>query len=258
MRAVRMTAGGIFLLAGSLHAIAFPLMHPEPSAPSKYIHGNHRRGFHRGSIQTGRLPHLKIEGGTYFVSFRLADSLPQNVLADIREALAQRENPPGAPAPLSESAQEAARQRDYFRRMERWLDRGLGSCCLRRPEIARLVVDALYFFEGVRHQLSAWVVMPNHVHVMTKPLAAHPLGTIVKSWKQYTARRAKPLLGWRAERFWQIESYDHWVRDAREGARIKRYIHRNPVKAGLCAKPEDWPWSSARDANEADLEVRGP
>jgi type I restriction enzyme R subunit/putative DNA methylase len=241
-------------LAGGIHAVAFRFMDSEPSAPSKYIHGNHRRGFHHGSIQTGRLPHLKIEGGTYFITFRLADSLPQNVLADIREAVAQKHLPPDAPLP--EPGQEAARQREYFRRMETWLDRGLGSCCLRRPEIARLFVGALHFFEGARYELFAWVVMPNHVHVMTKPLAAHPLGAIVKSWKQYTARRARPLPpGWRGKHFWQIESYDHWVRDAAEKERIKRYIHGNPVKAGLCAKPEDWPWSSARDANEADLEV---
>ncbi|MDR0902385.1 MAG: transposase [Opitutaceae bacterium] len=116
---------------------------------------------------------------------------------------------------------------------------------MRRPEIARLVAENLCFFNGARYTLLAWVLMPNHVHVLVKPLAAYALGAIVKSWKQYTSRRAKPMLAWKEGRFWQIESYDHWARDAGEKERIAHYIHWNPVKAGLCKTPEEWPWGSA-------------
>ncbi|MGD0815633.1 MAG: hypothetical protein ABSA83_18730 [Verrucomicrobiota bacterium] len=71
------------------------------------------------------------------------------------------------------------------------------------------------------------------------------MSDILKSWKQFTSRRAKQLLGIREGRFWQPESYDHWIRNDSEAARISRYIRNNPVIAGLCAQPEDWRWSSA-------------
>ena len=87
--------------------------------------------------------------------------------------------------------------------------------------------------------------MPNLVHVMVWPMPNFTLSEIVKTWKQYTSRRAKALLGLGAQDFWQPESYDHWIRDDAERARIARYIRNNPVKAGLCQQPEEWRWSSA-------------
>ena len=71
------------------------------------------------------------------------------------------------------------------------------------------------------------------------------LSDILKSWKQFTSRRAKKILHLGEEPFWQPESYDHWIRNDEERARIVRYIRNNPVTAGLCARPEDWKWSSA-------------
>ncbi|MCX6620942.1 MAG: transposase, partial [Acidobacteria bacterium] len=85
-------------------------------------------------------------------------------------------------------------------------------------------------------------VMPNHVHLLILPHAALPL---ITHWiKGRTAREANLLLGRTGEPFWQHESYDHWVRSARELLRIAAYIEANPVAAGL-STPEDWPWSSA-------------
>ena len=93
--------------------------------------------------------------------------------------------------------------------------------------------------------LHEWVVMPNHVHVIVWPMPNHLLSDILKSWKQFTSRRAKKILHLGEEPFWQPESYDHWIRNDEERARIARYIRNNPVTAGLCARPEDWKWSSA-------------
>jgi REP element-mobilizing transposase RayT len=234
--------GQNFSLGKNLTAALLLPMAPTPpdetKFSSKYVSGRHRRTFRGHILKSDRLPHVKIEGGTYFVTYRLVDSLPQKVLADMKRELAQKE----FPLQMSFSEQEAERNRERFRRMEGWLDKGLGSCCLRRPEIGKLVEDAMRFFHGTRYELLAWVVMPNHVHALLKPLGDFALGEIVKSWKQFTAHRAKPLLGWTKTQLWQIESYDHWVRDAEEKGRIIRYIRRNPVKAGLCVAPEDWPW----------------
>ncbi|HEX8847496.1 MAG TPA: hypothetical protein VF791_22830, partial [Pyrinomonadaceae bacterium] len=66
-----------------------------------------------------------------------------------------------------------------------------------------------------------------------------------KTIKGFTAREANKLLNLTGQPFWQDESYDRWVRDETELKRIIRYIEHNPVSAGLVAKPEDWPWSSA-------------
>ena len=85
--------------------------------------------------------------------------------------------------------------------------------------------------------------MANHVHVVLTPKV--PLARITRGIKRYTASKANEILGRSGKRFWQEESFDHWVRDETEFFRIKAYIEQNPVKAGLVSKPEDWQWSSA-------------
>jgi REP element-mobilizing transposase RayT len=139
---------------------------------------------------------------------------------------------------------EALINRDFRRQVERYLDKGHGACHLRRPDVAGLVCGAMRHFEGQRYVLKEWVVMPNHVHVVLWPMPNELLSEILKSWKQFTSRRAKPMCGVNEKHFWQVESFDHWIRNDEEKARICRYIRNNPVTAGLCAAPEDWQWSS--------------
>jgi REP element-mobilizing transposase RayT len=209
------------------------------------LNGWHSRGY---------LPHLKREGATYFVTFRLADSLPRELLERHAAQLAEIERAAASPSLRSSTAnsptlaQRLAQLRlEQHRAIERALDLGSGACHLGDPEIARLTTDTLVHFHGERYTLEAWVIMPNHVHVLLTPLARHRLGDIVRSWKQYVSLRARRALREPTTngRFWQPEAYDHWVRDDAEKARIRRYIHDNPVKASLCKHPEDWPWSSA-------------
>ncbi len=202
----------------------------------------------RSGIHTrGYLPHVKREGASYFVTFRLADSLPKEVLLVFERERAERlrrlDDFAGRGEDCNDSAEDIAR--DFRRRVERFLDRGAGACHLRRPEIAELVAGAMRHFEKTRYLLPEWVVMPNHVHAILWPMPNHVLGDILKSWKQFTSRRAKELLALGEEAFWQPESYDHWIRNDDEKARISRYIRNNPVTARLCAHPEDWRWSSA-------------
>lgn len=202
-----------------------------------------RSGIH----SRGYLPHVKHEGAAYFVTFRLADSLPQEVLARFEREQAQRlrrlDDFSWRGETIHDSLKDIAR--DFSRALERFLDQGAGACHLRRAEVADLVAGAMRHFHESRYLLREWVVMPNHAHAMFWPMPNYPLSDILKSWKQFTSRRAKQLLGMGAERFWQPESYDHWIRNDGEAARISRYIRNNPVTAGLCARPEDWRWSSA-------------
>ena len=197
----------------------------------------------RSGIHTrGYLPHVKREGASYFVTFRLGDSLPNDVLLKFQAERAQRLRCL-VTSPTADT--EETINRDYHRKVERYLDRGVGSCWLRRPDIAELVANALRHFDGQRYLLSAWCVMPNHVHAVLWPMPNHLLGDILKNWKGYTAREVNKRLNRTGQSLWQAESFDHWIRSDEEKARICRYVTNNPVSAGLCSKPEEWHWSSA-------------
>ena len=132
-----------------------------------------------------------------------------------------------------------------FAHFDRALNAAAGPRWLGETAVAQCVVDALHF--GERHlqlyALIAFCVMPNHVHVVVEPHA--PMARITKSIKGFTARRANTILGRTGERFWQDESYDHWIRNAEERNRIVRYTECNPVAAGMVETPEEWRWSSA-------------
>ncbi len=194
-----------------------------------------------GVHSRGYLPHVKREGASYFVTFRLGDSLPESVLLQFKREQAEQLRQLDAIKP----ALREEIDREYQRKIERYLDRGAGACFLKQPEIATIVVEALEHFDGERYLLDEWVVMPNHVHLIIWPMPNHTLSEILRSRKRQTSRQANLLLGRTNNIFWQQESYDHWIRDDEEKERICRYIRYNPVKAGLCRNPEDWPWSSA-------------
>jgi REP element-mobilizing transposase RayT len=124
--------------------------------------------------------------------------------------------------------------------------------CIARTDIAQLVARAIQFFDGDRYVLRAWVIMPNHVHVVFFPTPNQTVGAIVRSWKLFTAVRANRILNRTGRAFWQPESFDHWIRNDEECGRCCRYVHNNPVKAQLCKAPEEWPWSSACPGSKAE------
>jgi putative transposase len=144
------------------------------------------------------------------------------------------------------SAGEAFHERDLDLDMAR-----SGSVWLRNPAVAQCVVDTLQFGQQIlrMYELHAYVIMPNHVHAVLLPLVSP--AKLTKSVKWYSARRANEVLGRTGQPFWQAETYDRWVRDDGELARIIRYVERNPVRAGLVDRIEDWPWSSAAGATQA-------
>ena len=201
--------------------------------PNPLRSGIHSRGY---------LPHVKREGASYFVTFRLVDSLPKEVLLrfELEHAETLRRLPAKDTTDLAEEI-----HRELQRKIERYLDQGVGECHLRRPEIADTIAGALRHFDGQQYLLDDWVVMPNHVHVILWPMPDFTLSAILKSRKRHTARQTNLILKRTGETFWQRESYDHWIRNEEEKSRIRRYIRMNPVNARLCNAPEDWKWSSA-------------
>jgi predicted solute-binding protein/REP element-mobilizing transposase RayT len=179
--------------------------------------------------RTGNLPHWEQEGATYFATFRLADAVPAQLAKQWREELETWRR--FHPEPWDEAAVAEYRKR-FLQPREDWLDLGHGGCLLRDSSAAKIVANALRFFDSQRYHLDAFVVMPNHVHVLVQPLNGFHLNEIVHSWKSYTARQINKTLG-RSGTVWMQESFDRIVRDWDALVRCRTYIARNPEKARL-------------------------
>jgi len=166
------------------------------------------------------------------VTFRLAGSLPAELVAAWKGLLA-----------ANRSDDEAVRT--YLRQVESYLDANPGAAWLNDARVADLVEGTLLHFDDQRYRLLSWVIMANHVHMLLIPIEPHDLSDIVRSWKSWSARRANALLG-RQGAFWAEDYFDRYARNEEHLLRMKAYIESNPVRAGLCAEPEEWRWSSAR------------
>lgn len=127
-----------------------------------------------------------------------------------------------------------------------------GSCILRNPSIAALVQDSLLYFERSRYYLSAWCIMPNHVHVVFTPTGDFKLNNVLHSWKSFTAHQINKATRHSGE-VWERESFDHMIRSCDHWSNLVEYTCQNPVQAGLCASPDKWPFSSrGTDFQSAD------
>ena len=191
------------------------------------------------------MPHWRQEGATYFVTFRLADSLPQSKLLELeslRREFAARHGICGTDwqsvlrkngESIPRDAWEALCQ-EQMQRIEKWLDRGLGSCHLKRSDIAEIVVNALHHFDDDTYELGSYIAMPNHVHAVMRPLRPEtdPLEKILQSRKLRMSREINSQLGLEGT-LWQEESFDRIIRDEEHLYRCLQYIGDNARRGGL-------------------------
>ncbi|QOV91778.1 REP-associated tyrosine transposase [Humisphaera borealis] len=229
----------------------------------------------------GYLPHCDQSGLLQSITYRLADSLPASVLAKIEDELAL------LPPPKQDDERR--------RRFEQWLDAGHGSCLLRDPAAADCVVQGWRHFDGKRYDLMAWVVMPNHVHVMVRVYEGWTLGKIVQSWKSFTSRKIGKMLREKivgnaelqlgtglsspvknvkqglgnagpeagvtptevSGGIWMREYWDRYIRNEQHFTATVDYIHQNPVKAGIVSSPTAWRWSSANEVLSGSFGING-
>lgn len=206
-----------------LHALVAGKNERSPAPPPEAAATSDRTGdWH----QRGYLPHRDRPELTQFVTFRLADAFPVALRLEW-EALYRNESAP-----------------DRRRQLETYLDLGRGHRFLSRPDIAASVENSLRHFHGCQYDLHAWVIMPNHVHVLVTPKNAS-LTRVVGAWKSYTSKAANRILN-REGAFWSADYWDTWMRDTIHLRRTIRYLEGNPVRARLVAAASDWPWSSAR------------
>jgi len=211
------------------------------------------------SVETyyGNLPHWRQPDVAYFVTWRLADSLPQTVLDRwVRRKSSwlnchgidpswQRDDPDRfrlayASIPRADRSQF---ERDQRRILFAELNQGAGSCILRFQWLRRIVSDAMWFFHGKRVWLGDYVIMPNHVHAILIPFTHYALEDLIGSIKKWSARRIRKALRSMEERekrlyhsrprLWQRETYDHIIRDPNELQRCRNYIEENPRRARL-------------------------
>ncbi|MDA3882179.1 MAG: HsdR family type I site-specific deoxyribonuclease [Bacteroidales bacterium] len=177
------------------------------------------------------LPHRNKAGLVQFITFRLADSIPQQVLKDIELELKS----------LSDDKKAIEKRKRY----QFWLDKGLGCCALANREMAQVVQEALLYHDDKKYNLLAWSIMSNHVHVLIH--TRNDLRRIVQSWKSFTGKWAlnnnkKYNLGidTNASSFWMPDYWDRFIRDEDHFNNTVRYILNNPLKANLPKEHTAW------------------
>lgn len=231
-------------------------------------------------LTQGNLPHWFRPRVPHFLTYRLADTIPRLLLDEWRSTRRQALRRPLRSEESSEDRRRSA-QRQFFTNYDAYLDGALNVAWLAQPEIAEIIRENLYHHHGVKYDLLSYVIMPNHVHALLRPYelqiresenvsldlaltasdevldAWSPLAHITHSLKSYTATMANRVLQ-RTGRFWQKESYDHWVRgDDDDLERIRAYIAYNPVRAGLAERPEEYCYGSAYDLARVGRNPRG-
>lgn len=201
--------------------------------------------FHRRN-----LPHIQPEGGTYFITSSLAGSLPRHKVDDLKELRKRlmKSVDPGSSG-LS-SADKYQIHKKIFNKYESILDRAdAGPMWLKDRRTAEIIIESIHHRDGKLYDLYAYCIMSNHVHMIFKHIidssrksSKHPISDILRDLKKFTARKCNTILN-RSGDFWQVESYDHLIRDNDELVTQIEYTLQNPVKAGLVANWEDWPYT---------------
>ncbi len=195
------------------------------------------------------LPHIQPEGATLFITFRLANSLPKEV---IEKFLTEKEETEKKINQITDKEEREKQfdlaQRRFFGKWDDALDSlAYGEKYLSDPHIADLVAESLLYRNGEVYDLEAFSIMPTHAHLVCSPIEEsegkyHSISKIMHSLKLHTALEANKILG-RVGAFWQHENYDHYVRDEGELERIVKYVIYNPVKAGLVDDWKKWKWT---------------
>ncbi|RYG65331.1 transposase [bacterium] len=183
----------------------------------------------KGWYKSRGLPHRDDLGLIQSVTFRLADSFPKELGNHLLS--------------LSPSERNDPKTR---RLIERVLDEGQGEPWLSHTAAAEIVVDSVRHLDANGSPVYAYVVMPNHVHLLFQPAETSDLGGLLRNLKGFTARAINNALN-RSGPFWAKDYYDRFIRTPEHFVDCREYIHMNPVKAKLCSRPEEWLWSSASE-----------
>jgi len=190
----------------------------------------------------GVLPHLSFDNGLFFVTTRLFDSIPYNVVAAMRQELGLHTKVLERDSDYQITQEQMKALLELWKRLQDYEDAGHGKCFLRIPRIATMVVKSLKEFATDRYDLLAWSVMPNHLHFVLRLLGidsdddrqiSKRLAYVLQQIKGFTAFKANQILGRRGEPFWQREFFDRYIRSEQHLRNVVKYIINNPIKAGV-------------------------
>ena len=189
-------------------------------------------------------PHWSQAGAIVFITFRLKDSIPSDVIQRWEREKQEWFEHNGLLVPgqfwpeIVESLSESDRAR-FNRRFDRcredYLDTCYGECILRRPELAQIIANSLMHFDRQRYRMGDFVVMPNHVHLLAAFSTSELMMKQCDSWLHFTAYEINKLVG-RKGKLWQQEPFDHLVRSPEQYEYLRDYIRNNPKKAGTFPK----------------------
>jgi REP element-mobilizing transposase RayT len=203
------------------------------------------------------LPHYQQLGYVYFITARLAGTIPRSVYEKIRKNYSKEL------VKVSGYKNLTKRRRLYYELQEKSfqtydsiLDKSMyGEKWLSDKPVASLLKKSLHFRDEKEYELYAYTIMPNHIHLIIKPILLSKsesasnrdenkfiVTKIIGNFKKFTGREANKILK-RSGQFWQHESYDHLIRGVRELQKLTEYILNNPVKAKLCELSDDWNWN---------------
>lgn len=197
-------------------------------------------GANRGWYSRGYLPHIDVTERPQFLTWRLGDSVPKDVIDKWYAELA--------------NSDDVAKKKEICSRIERFCDAGYGECVLRDGRAARIIQEVLFYDHQRLFDLHAWVVMPNHVHTLLTPYEGISLERITRAQKSISATKINKTLK-RSGGLWQTGYFDRFIRDDEHFARVQSYIEWNAVKAGLCSDPKRWEFSSANESARARVEL---
>jgi putative transposase len=199
------------------------------------------------------LPHYHPQGNTFFITFRLAGTLPAEIVRGLKN---EREKELSIISSVVNDNDKKEKYKEcqskYFGKFDKLLDSYYhGPIWLKDHYIAQIVYNAILFRDKKEYDLIAFTIMPNHVHILFSPIEIKAIvenksdtniTTILQGLKKFTAKECNKILN-RSGSFWQYESYDHVVKNDKELKNITNYILNNPVKANLCKNQEDWKYS---------------
>ena len=199
-----------------------------------------------------RLPHIAPVGASFFVTFRLSDSLPQHVIKALKKEMHIAVNRVKLGQPKDRNDHIIEIKKIYFTNFEHPLDDKIyGECYLSMPDIAQIIKNKLHSLDGVQYDLIAYCIMPNHVHMLVDfsiqivdangfyhldiPENYTQLSSVMKMIKGGSAYESNKVLE-RNGSFWYKDSYDRYIRDEKDYWNVINYIIHNPVKANLVEK----------------------
>ncbi len=174
-----------------------------------------------------RLPHWQQRGAVYFVTWRLADSIPKEKQDEHFEEITLWKA--DHPEPWDDETEDEYHRR-FFGRIDEWMDAGYGSCLLRNSGNAEVVKEALLYFESGRTAMLSFVIMPNHVHALFALNAEWTLEKMLHSWKRNSSVQINRQSGSEGTPLWQKDYFDRLIRDQKHFGNCVRYIRRNPEK----------------------------